>query len=275
MLGVCALFIPASTPRMINAGFSLYPSSIIFDLEDAVSIDEKDSARQVLQNVLPIFRDRNIAVRINSSDACWKEDIELVKTGIVNTLVVPKARAEFIRELSAVLDSWEIPTQIAALIESTESLEELSQIAISSKRVCSLLMGGEDYSLDLGVERTPEGTEIQYARAKLANIAAARHIEALDTPFVNVEDMEALKKDSEYAKSLGFTGKLAINPLQIDTIKQVFLPSEQDIEWAKMVIEAVGKPENKGKGAFSLKGKMVDLPVIKRAERTLEKAKMA
>ena len=272
MLGVCSLFIPASVPRMINASLSVQSDSLIFDLEDAVHLEEKDSARVLLAQALPLFADRNIAIRINCSEGCWREDIELLRSGLVHNIIVPKAKAAHLAQISAILDEMNVDVDIAALIESTESLEELSQIATASPRVKSLLLGGEDYSLELGVERTREGSELLYARTKLANVASAYHLEALDTPFVDTNDTEGLTRDAIYAKGLGFTGKLAINPLQIAAIQKVFYPTEKEILWARRVLDAVADPENSGRGAFSLDGKMVDLPVIRRAEKTLARA---
>lgn len=272
MLGSCSLFIPACSPRMINAGFSIQADSLIFDMEDAVHQEEKDSARRLLSCALPLFAGRNTAIRINDSSNCWREDLELVRSGLIRNVVVPKARAVHLKQVSELLDKMESEADIAALIESPDSLEELSEIVSASKRIKSLLLGGEDYSLELGVERTGEGRELFYARAKIANTASAFHLEALDTPFVDTDDQEGLERDSRYARGLGFTGKLAINPLQIETIQGVFRPSEQEIQWAARVMEAAALPENQNRGAFSLDGRMIDLPVIRRAEKTLARA---
>lgn len=271
MIGVCGLFVPASSPKMINKSMSTKVDTLIFDLEDAVSIDEKDSARELLLQALPLFKERNIAVRINGDTGCWEEDIEILRGGYVDTVIIPKARATHIKKVSAILDDMGVNTKIAVIIESADSLEELSDIAKSSIRLTSLLMGAEDYSLDLGVERTKEGYEVLYPRMKLANVAAAYHIEALDTPFADTKNIDGLRADAIFAKGLGFTGKLAIHPQQISTIEDIFYPTEKEIEWAKLVLEAVAAPENKGKGAFALQGKMIDLPIIKRAQKTLDR----
>lgn len=271
MLGICSLFVPASAPRMINASFCSQADSLIFDLEDAVHLEQKDSARMLLSQALPLFAGKNLAIRINGSDGCWREDLELLRLGVVKNIIVPKATSEHLHRIAAVLDELHAEVDVAALIECTQSLAELDQIA-ASPRVTGLLMGGEDYSLDLGVERTREGSEILYARMKIANTAAAYHLEALDTPFSDVTDQEGLLWDCRYAKGLGFTGKLCINPLQTASIQSVFRPNAQEVDWARRVLQAVRLPENSGKGAFSLDGKMVDLPVIRRAEKTLARA---
>ena len=223
MLGICSLFIPASAPRMINAGLSLQADSLIFDLEDAVHAEEKDAARILLFHALPLFRGRNIAVRINAEEGCWMEDLEVLRGGLVRTVVVPKARAGFLKELSRILDSMGLGTEIAALIESARSLEEIGEIACATARLTSLLLGGEDYCLDLGTERTRAGNEIFHARTRLVNAASAYHLESLDTPFADAGDAEGLQSDAELARSLGFTGKLSISPLQIPLHPQGFL----------------------------------------------------
>ena len=272
MLGVCSLFIPASEPRMINASLSLQADTLIFDLEDAVHMDEKDSARILLLHALPIFQGRNAAVRINSVDTIWRDDLEVFRTGLVQTVVVPKANPESVKRVSEALNEMHSDADIAALIESAESLEQLNDIIKASNRMTSLLLGGEDYSLDLGVERTRRGEEIFYARVRIVTAAAANQLEAIDTPFSDAKDTEGLIIDTKYAKSLGFTGKLAINPLQVAPIQTTFYPSELELNWAEMVIRATNLQENQGKGAFSLHGKMIDLPIIRRAEKTIARA---
>ncbi len=216
----------------------LQADSLIFDLEDAVHSAEKDTARILLLHALPLFRGHNVAVRINAEESCWKEDLEVLRSGLVETVVVPKARAAFLKKLAGVLDTMGLRTGIAALIESTRSLEELGEIAVATPRLTSLLLGGEDYSLDLGAERTRAGNEIFYARTRVANAASAYHLEALDTPFADAGDLEGLRGDAELARGLGFTGKLAINPLQVSVIRQVFYPSEKEIHWAQAVLIA-------------------------------------
>jgi citrate lyase subunit beta/citryl-CoA lyase len=269
MLGVCSLFIPASSPRMINTGLSLRPSSLIFDLEDAVSPDEKDAARELLRYALPLFADKTVAIRINAMDGCWREDLELAKDPAVKVVVVPKAEEGSLAAVDAGLEVMGCQAGIAALIESAVSLESLDRIVRVSSRLTDLLLGAEDYCLDMGIERTVSGEEIFFARAQLCNAAHAHGLEALDTPFPGTQDDSALDNDTRLAKRLGFTGKLAINPHQIATIQRVFMPTEAALDWARQVVAATSDPANKGKGAIALHGKMIDRPVLKRAERTL------
>jgi len=260
---------------MINASFTFSANSLIFDLEDSVSLEEKDSARILLQEALPLLSeltDTHIAIRINSEDELWQEDLELLRTNLVQTVVIPKAKTNRLKEIAAKLDQMNIDTRIAAIIEDTQSLEELSHIATATSRITSLLLGAEDFSFDLGVERTMEGEEIRYARMRIANAAAAHGLEALDTPYVDTKDFEGLAQEARYVKGLGFTGKLAISPLQIEIIQSIFNPTEHELRWAALVVEAANLPENQGKGAFSLHGKMVDLPVIRRAEKILARS---
>jgi len=256
---------------MVNAGLSLPVDSLIFDLEDAVSPSEKDSARELLRHALPLFAGRTVAVRINGNDGCWEEDLELFRGSGADVVVAPKAEAFFLAELSVRLDEFGSKAGLAALIETTYAVESLPDIATCSDRLTSLLFGGEDYSLDLGVERTLAGEEIQYARARISNTAHAHGLEALDTPFVATGDDAALEQDARHARSLGFTGKLSINPNQVRTIRRAFAPSREELEWAGRVVRAAEDPANRGKGAIALDNKMIDEPIVKRARLMLSR----
>jgi citrate lyase subunit beta/citryl-CoA lyase len=269
MLSVCSLFIPASSAGMVVAGLSLHPDSLIFDLEDAVSLEEKDAARELLRYALPLFEGKNVAVRINAMDGCWEEDLQLAYNPVVKHIVVPKADAQTIAAIDSGLGKIGCDAKIAALIESPSSLENLDTIVQASPRLSALLLGGEDFCLSMGIERSVAGEEIFYARTRICSIAHANDLEVLDTPFPETDNSIDLEIDTRRAKNLGFTGKLAISPHQIATIQRIFLPTEEDLQWAQIVVAAAADPANKGKGAFSVQGKMVDLPVIKRAERAL------
>lgn len=271
MLGVCSLFIPASAPRMINAGLSLPADSLILDLEDAVSPTEKDSARELLRHALPLLAGRTVAVRINGADGCWQEDLELFRHPGADVVVAPKAAADFLARVGDRLDAFGSPARVAALVETAAGVEDLPAIARSCGRLTSLLFGGEDYSLDLGVSRTPEGEEIRYARARISNTAHAHGLEALDTPFVVTNDDAALEQDARRARNLGFTGKLAINPNQVPIIRRAFAPSRKELDWAERVVRAAEDPANRGKGAIALDGKMIDEPIVKRARLMLSR----
>ncbi|MBQ2201071.1 MAG: CoA ester lyase, partial [Clostridia bacterium] len=159
------------------------------------------------------------------------------------------------------------------LIETALGVERAFEIASATPRVTALFLGGEDLTADLRCRRTKAGNEIDYARKRLVCAARAAGIDVYDTPFTDVNDDEGIVVDAEYAKSLGFTGKSAIAPRHVRTINEVFSPSLADVEYAKLVFEAIRIGKQQGKGAVSLRGKMIDKPIVERARQTLEAAK--
>lgn len=272
-IGRTALFIPASSPGMINSSFRMGADSLIFDLEDAVSLNEKDSARDLLESALHLNSNQTILVRINALDSeFWIKDFEMCLKNNVDALVVPKATVKDIKVISEKIDQEKAETVIIPLIETPISLEEISDIIKCSERVKAIFFGAEDYCLNFGIKRTKESNEILYARAKIANTANAFGIEALDTPFTDVDDLEGLEIDTVKAKDLGFTGKLVINPKHINIINNIFAPCQEEIDYAKRVIEAMKIAEKEGKGVFKLDGQMIDAPIVERAKNLINRS---
>ena len=278
------LFLPGNTPNMIINGDSLGADSIILDLEDAVSPDEKDAARLLVRSAIERmgFAGVEITVRINSIDtAYWQDDLEAIVPLKPDLIMPPKASsAEDMRTLDAYIAKVEekagIPVgtvKLIPLIETALGVERAFEIASACPRVTALFLGGEDLTADLRCKRTKAGNEIDYARKRLVCAARAAGIDVYDTPFTDVNDDEGIVTDAEYAKSLGFTGKSAIAPRHVRTINEVFSPSLADIEYAKLVFEAIRIGKLQGKGAVSLRGKMIDKPIVERARQTLEAAK--
>ena len=278
------LFLPGNTPNMIINGDSLGADSIILDLEDAVSPDEKDAARLLVRSAIERmgFAGVEITVRINSIDtAYWQDDLEAIVPLKPDLIMPPKASsAEDMRTLDAYIAKVEqkagIPVgtvKLIPLIETALGVERAFEIASACPRVTALFLGGEDLTADLRCKRTKAGNEIDYARKRLVCAARAAGVDVYDTPFTDVNDDEGIVTDAEYAKSLGFTGKSAIAPRHVRTINEVFSPSLADIEYAKLVFEAIRIGKLQGKGAVSLRGKMIDKPIVERARQTLEAAK--
>ena len=278
------LFLPGNTPNMIINGDSLGADSIILDLEDAVSPDEKDAARLLVRSAIERmgFAGVEITVRINSIDtAYWQDDLEAIVPLKPDLIMPPKASsAEDMRTLDAYIAKVEqkagIPVgtvKLIPLIETALGVERAFEIASACPRVTALFLGGEDLTADLRCKRTKAGNEIDYARKRLVCAARAAGVDVYDTPFTDVNDDEGIIVDAEYAKSLGFTGKSAIAPRHVRTINEVFSPTIADIEYAKLVFEAIRIGKLQGKGAVSLRGKMIDKPIVERARQTLEAAK--
>lgn len=278
------LFLPGNAPNMIINGDSLGADSIILDLEDAVSPDEKDAARLLVRNAIREmgFIGVEITVRINAIDtAYWKDDLDAIVPLKPDLIMPPKASsAEDMKTLDAYIAEVEARSGIAVgtirlipLIETALGVERAFEIASACPRIAALFLGGEDLTADLRCKRTKAGNEIDYARKRLVCAARAAGVDVYDTPFTDVNDDEGIVVDAEYAKSLGFTGKSAIAPRHIRTINEVFSPSLADIEYAKLVFEAIRIGKLQGKGAVSLRGKMIDKPIVERARQTLEAAK--
>lgn len=271
-----ALFIPANNPGMVQSSDLLEADAIIFDLEDAISINQKDSARDLLQEAFKFFEKSNITriVRINPLDSpFFYEDIAVVKEFDIDYIMLAKASQESVKALEKELQGTAI--EIVILIESAFGVLDLPNIINASSLVKGLLFGAEDYALDMQIVRTKPSDEIFVARQTIATTCKALNIFALDTPFTDVEDFDMLVIDTAKARNFGFTGKACINPRQVTYVNEVFSPSLEEITYALEVIEAAAKAELEGLGVFSLNGKMVDAPIINRARLTIENAKKA
>ena len=278
------LFLPGNTPNMIINGDALGADCIILDLEDAVSPDEKDSARLLVRSAMKNmgFRGVEITVRINSIDTeYWRDDLDAIIPLKPDFIMPPNSGcAEDIKKIDAYITGIEEKcgmdkggVKLIPLIETALGVENAFNIATASKRVAALFLGGEDLTADLRCKRTKSGNEINYARTRLVCAARAAGIDVYDTPFTDVNDDEGIIADAEYAKSLGFSGKAAIAPRHVRAINEVFSPSLKDIRYAQDVFEAIRLGKEQGKGAVSLRGKMIDKPIVERARQTLEAAK--
>lgn len=277
------LFMPGNNPGMLQNAAILGADSIILDLEDAVSIPEKDSARILVREAIKNvdYSNVEVVVRINPLDNEFGAvDVDTIARVKPDTLMVPKADEDEIKIVDDMLNRIEKEEgfeegsiKIIPLVETAFGLENVYNIIKASKRVTGILLGGEDLTADLGIKRTKEGEEIFYARNKVATACKALKVDAIDTPFTDTNDYEGLEKDTARAKSLGMTGKAAINPRQIDTIHAVFAPTEAEIKYALRILDAMEEAKKEGKGVFSVDGKMVDAPVINRALTTVDLAK--
>lgn len=277
------LFIPANNPNMLINAALLGADAILFDLEDAVAPQEKDAARTLLYHALQKLHFSNCSsiIRINALDSVyWEEDLQTLLPLQPQIIMPPKVDdAQNIYLLDNTIGRIEQEQQIPAgsiqlipLLETALGIENAFAIAKASPRIAGLFLGAEDLCADLHCKRTKEGAEILYARQRLVNAARAAGIEAFDTPFTNIEDIVGLKQDTAFAKSLGFSGKAAISPRHISSINAIFSPTEEEIDYAKTVLEAIRSAKKQGKGAISLKGKMIDAPIVTRAKQVLQTA---
>lgn len=278
------LFLPGNNPNMLINGNCLGSDAIIFDLEDAVSPAEKDAARILVRNTMRYmdFRGCEIIVRINSVDTdYWKADLDAILPQKPDLILLPKTSCakdalvadEYMTELEKKLGFENNTVGLMPLIETALGVENSYAIASSTKRVKALFLGAEDLTADLQCKRTREGREIEYARTRLVVAARAAGVDVYDTPFTDVNDDEGIVIDANLAKSLGFTGKASISPRHVEVINSVFSPTEAEIDYAYEVMDAIALAKEQGKGAIALHGKMIDAPIVARAERTLAMAK--
>ncbi|WP_297407079.1 aldolase/citrate lyase family protein [uncultured Cetobacterium sp.] len=278
------LFMPGNNPGMLQTANMFGADSIIFDLEDAVALTEKDAARILVKEAMKTmsYGDTEVVIRVNPlSSPFAMKDIDVMARLKPDAILLPKATPEDMiileKELERIekeegLESGTI--KVHALVETTYGVEAVYETLKTSQRITAVLLGGEDLAADLGVKRTKASDELFYARTKLVNACKALKVDVIDTPFTDTNDYLGLEEDTRKAKMLGFSGKLAINPRQIDTIHNVYSPTRAEINHAQRVMIAKEEAEKEGLGVFSLDGKMVDLPIINRAIQTLEIADM-
>ena len=274
------LYLPGNSPKlMINAGIHK-PDGVILDLEDAVAPDKKFEARFVVRNALRSvnFYGAERMVRINQIPA-GLDDLDFVVPHNVNLILVPKCEsAEQIHLVNESIDKiksekgidydiWLMP-----IIESALGVMKAFEIASAADNIVSIAIGLEDYTADLGTKRTNEGTESFFARSMLVNAARAAGIQPIDSVFSDVSDMEALKQNVLRSKALGFDGMGCIHPRQIEVIHKYFAPDDAEIEKAKKIVNAFYIAKEKGLGVVSLGSKMIDAPVVKRAQKSIDLA---
>lgn len=271
------LYLPGNEPKFfVNAGLHS-PDGIILDLEDSVAPTEKDAAQLLVRNALRSvdFYNAERMVRINQLPK-GLDDLKYIIPHNVNLILVPKCEsAEQIQQLEKEVEKLrkqhkvQNPIYFMPIIESALGVIKAFEIASASTNNCALAIGLEDYTADIGTQRTNEGRESIFARQMLINAAKAAGIQAIDTVFSDVSDMEALRQSVLEAKSLGFEGKGCIHPRQIQVVHEAFAPTAEEIEKAKKIVHAFEEAEKKGLGVVSLGSKMIDPPVVKRAQRIL------
>lgn len=276
------LFLPGSNAAMLSTAFVYKPDSIMFDLEDAVSLREKDSARLLVFHALqlPVYRDIETVVRINQlSTPFGLKDLEAAVRGGVDVVRLPKTdSAEDVHQLEGEIVRIEKEcgravgsTKLMAAIESAAGVVNALSIARSSERMIGIALAGFDYVMDMQTERG-DGSELYYARCAVLHAARAAGIDAFDVVFSDLNDEEGFLKEVDLIKRLGFNGKSLINPRQIELLHNAYAPTQEEVDYAKRVVAAAADGERQGLGVISLNGKMIDAPIINHARRVLQRA---
>ncbi len=280
------MFVPGNNPGMIKDAYIYGCDSLMFDLEDSVSITEKDAARALVFHALTTidYGEKEIVVRINSPETdTGRADLEAMVRAKVDVIRLPKT--ETVHDIE-VCDSeiTRIEKDIGlkngtihmmAAIESAEGVLNARDIAKASKRLIGIALGAEDYVTDLKTNRSPEGTELFFARCMILQAARAAGLAALDTVYSDVNNEEGFKAEVKLIKQLGFDGKSIINPRQIQPVIEIYTPTQKEIDKSLAIMAAIEEAHKKGSGVIALNGKMIDRPVVLRAERVLKLAKAA
>ena len=274
------LYLPGNSPKlMLNAGIH-QPDGIILDLEDSVAPDKKAEAKLLVRNALcqVDFYGAERMVRINQLPE-GLDDLAYLVPYNVNLILVPKCEtADQVKQVDekisqiAADQGVTYPIYLMPIIESALGVVNVYSIASASDRVVSLAIGLEDYTADLAAPRTKEGRETFFARSQLVNAARAAGIQPIDSVFSDVADMEALRAVVRESKSLGFDGMGCIHPRQIKVVHEAFAPDDDEIEKAKGIVNAYDQATSQGLGVVSIGSKMIDPPVVKRAQRTIDLA---
>ena len=277
------LFIPGNRQDMLNKATGLNPDAYVPDMEDSIPISQKTKARETTAPYLKKLAQAGPLVipRINPlNSGLMESDLEKLVTPDIYGISIGKINSpEEVRCISKTIDQHEQRIgvskgniKLVIWIETAKAIVNAFEICSSSNRIVGAAFGAEDFANDMCIERTDHQAEIEYPRSVVCVAAKAAEISALDTPYFKFRDPEGLKKDTIRAKTLGFSGKFAIHPSQIDTINETFVPSAQEIENARKVLRAIKEAEARGSGATSIDGKVIDAPVVKRAEYIMKQS---
>lgn len=276
------LYVPGSSEKMVKKAETLKADAIILDLEDAVSIQEKNAARALVRDAVERLKspEREIIVRVNSVENHWGFlDIQEIMPKLPDAFILPKADEKslitadmLMSALEKKLGVSEYTVRLIPLFETTYAISHAYEVLGATPRIDGVQLGAEDLTKEQEIKRSREGAEIRYARMKLAMDARARGIDIIDTPFTGIHDTDGLRADAEFSRDMGFTGKTCIHPTHIDVINEVFSPSQEEVEQARGILAAYEQAVSEGKGACMYNGKMVDVPVAERAEKVVSKA---
>ena len=278
------LFVPGNQPKMLAKATSFAPDALVPDMEDSVAWDDKSQARQVVTDHLEMLGKTGIRVipRINSLDTgICEEDLSSivgphiygVSVGKINTVTDVSMISKYIGKLESERKISNGSIKLVLWIETAVGLLNAYEILSSDDRIIAAAFGAEDFTNDMGITRNEDDREILFPRSQVAIAAKAAGVLALDTPFFGFRDPDSLKINSELSKSVGFKGKFAIHPLQVEIINECFSPTKKEIDHALEVIRVFEEAAAKGRGSTSLEGQVVDVPVVKRAEALIHQAR--
>jgi citrate lyase subunit beta/citryl-CoA lyase len=271
------IYLPGNRPRMIQKGPGLGADAVILDLEDSVSPEQKDAARLLVSRAIKMinFGLSEVMVRINPVNHGGLLDLAAVLEAGPDAVVVPKCESKAdVQAVENAINRANLQKQVRILpmIETAKGILAAYEVACASPLVDAITFGGEDFTQDIGATRTKAGKEIFWGRSMVIIAAKAARVQALDTVFSDLTDEEGLRRDTIEIKEMGFDGRAAIHPSQIEIIHECFTPTEKEMQHAVNVLFAADKARSEGSGVAVVKGKMVDKPIIERAEKIIRYA---
>ncbi len=279
------LYMPGDNWKMITKSVTLGVDSICMDMEDGTAVNKKAEARATIAKALQEldFGASEKLARINSVGSGWeKDDIEAVLPHHPDGIVIPKVEsfeqvewASRIIEDAELKNGWKINSiRILIGIETAKGILNLKEIA-AHPRLDAIIFGGEDFAASIGAVRTKDAIELLYARQAVIVACAAYDLQPIDIVTIDYKDLEALKVEAEFGARLGFSGKQVIHPNQVPVVQEAFTPSAEAIAYARRIVETFEASQKEGKGAYSLDGKMIDMPLLKNAQKVLSRAQAA
>jgi len=279
------LYMPGDNWKMITKSITLGVDSICMDMEDGAAVNKKAEARATISKALDEldFGTSEKLARINSIGSGWEQDdIEAVLPYRPDGIVIPKVEsfdqiewAAKIIEAAELKYGWPINSiRILIGVETAKGILNLKETA-SHPRLDAIIFGGEDFAASISATRTKDAVELLYARQAVIVACAANDIQAIDIVTIDYKDLVGLKEESDFGAGLGFSGKQIIHPNQVSVVQEAFTPSDDAIAYAKRIVETFEASQQEGKGAYALDGKMVDMPLLRNAQKVLARAKAA
>src|ERR1051325_1787013 len=280
------LYMPGDDRRKIEKSTTLGVDCVCMDMEDGVAISRKSEARAVIAQAMKDldFGHSERCIRINSFGSGFEKfDLAAAIATNPDAIILPKVEtAAQVRSISEYIEIYELSSKLnigsirmLAGVETARGVLNLKEIAEADKRLDAIIFGAEDYAASIGATRTKDATEVLYARSAVVNARAANELQAIDMVYIDFRDVEGLRLEAEQGAGFGFSGKQIIHPNQVAAVQEAFTPSEEAVEYAKRIVETFESSQSEGKGAYALDGKMIDMPLLKNAQKVLDRAKAA
>ena len=280
------LYMPGDDRRKIEKATTLGVDCVCMDMEDGVAIARKKEARAVIAEAMKEldFGSSERCIRINSVGSGFeKYDLAAALATNPDSIVVPKVEtAAQVRAISDYIEMYELSARMAVRkvrmligVETAKGILNIKEIAESDRRLEAIIFGAEDYAASTGAMRTKEGTEVLYARSAVVTACAANDLQAIDMVYIDFHDTDGLRLEAERGAALGFNGKQIIHPNQVTPVQEAFTPSDDAVAYAQRVVDAFTTSQKEGRGAFALDGKMIDMPLLKNAQKVLDRARAA